>query len=74
MGSPSEWKQHIDIAVNNFESGCVENRTFEPGILIAADDEGIEFVGRHPGADVFVAAVDFVLTWQVCSERYDCTL
>jgi hypothetical protein len=51
--------------MNNFESGCVEDGTFEPGILITADDEGIEIVGRHAGAYVFVAAGDFVLTWQV---------
>ena len=36
----------------------------QAGVLIAADDEGVEVGGLHPSADVFVAAIDFSLTWQ----------
>ena len=54
---------------------CRRLRLQNSGILIAADDEGIEFVGSHPRPDVFVAAVDFVLTLASSLRALrDCTL
>jgi hypothetical protein len=50
--------------MNDFESGGVENRAFEPSVLIAADDESVQSGGLHAGADVFVTAIDFFRTWQ----------
>jgi hypothetical protein len=50
--------------MDDFEAGSVKDRAFESGVLIAADDQGIESSGLHAGTDVFVAAIDFFLSWQ----------
>jgi hypothetical protein len=50
--------------VDDFEAGGVEDRAFESGVLIAADDQGVESGGLHPGTDVFVTAIDLFRTWQ----------
>jgi len=42
---------------------------FESGILIAANDQGIDLLGFHGGADIFVATFDLVLAghWRMTS-------
>jgi hypothetical protein len=48
--------------MNDFESGGVENGSFESSVLTAADDEGVQPCGLHAGPNVFVTAIDFFLT------------
>src|SRR5580704_18026429 len=64
-------RQHcVDVAINNFKTGDVQDSTFETRILIAADDERVETGTLHGSADVFVATIDFELAWQwLFSER-----
>src|SRR6266852_6395879 len=59
-----EWDDNVHVTMNDFESGCVEDRALEPGILTAADDESVQSAGLHAGANVFVTAIDFLLAWQ----------
>ena len=54
----------VNVTMNDFESGGVENSTLESGILIAADDESVQSSGLHAGTNVFVTAIDFFLAWQ----------
>src|SRR5262249_7174137 len=63
--------QHVYITVNDFETGGVEDCAFESSVLVAADNEGVEVLLLHSRANVFVAAIDFFLTWQ--SALYPCT-
>jgi hypothetical protein len=50
--------------MNDFESRRVEDRTFESGLLVAANDESVQSGGLHPRADVLETAIDLLLTWQ----------
>jgi hypothetical protein len=50
--------------VDDFESGGVQDGAFETSVLVSADDKSIEIFRSHTGANVFITAVDFVLTWQ----------
>jgi hypothetical protein len=55
--------------MNDFETGGVPHGAFESGILIAANDQGIDLFGFHGGADIFVATFDLVLAghWRMTS-------
>ena len=68
-GIAGERDKHVDVTVNNFETGGVPHGAFESGILIAANDQGIDLLGFHRGADIFVAAFDFCLAghWRMTS-------
>ena len=50
--------------MDNLEAGGIKNRALEAGILIAANDERLDILLAHGGADVVVAALDFRWTWQ----------
>jgi len=63
-GFAVERDENINVAVNNFEPRGVQDRAFEPRVLIAAYDEGVEVVLLHPRADILVPTFDFLLTWQ----------
>src|SRR5215831_1593155 len=63
-GLAIERDENVDVTMGDFESGGIKDSAFESRILIAAYDESVEVLPLHPGADVFVAAVNFVLTWQ----------
>ena len=52
---------NVNVPMNDFESGGVEDRTFESRVLIAADYESVESRGSHARANVFVTAIDFFL-------------
>src|ERR1700675_1356788 len=54
----------VNITMNDFESGGVEDRALESRVLIAADDESVHAGGLHAGTNVLVPAIDFFLTWQ----------
>ena len=47
-----ERKQHVDVAVNDFETGDVTDGAFESRVLIAADDERVK-VFRSIAARMF---------------------
>ena len=64
-GIAVEREQHVNVAMDDFESGGVQDGAFETGVLVSADDKGVEIFRSHAGADVFITAVDFVLTWQI---------
>jgi hypothetical protein len=50
--------------MHNFKPGNVENRAFEAGVLVAANDESVQALALHGIADIFESPVDFRLTWQ----------
>src|SRR4029077_2899161 len=56
-----ERDQHVYVAMNNLEVGYIANGAFKAGILIAADDQGVDLFDFHGRADIFVTPVDFVL-------------
>ena len=59
--------EHVDVAMHDLEARGVEDSAFEAGILIAADDERVDVLLAHGGADVGVAAGDFGLSGQIRS-------
>ena len=74
-------RQHnVDVAVHDLKSGDVKRSALKTGILIAAHDQRIQTLALHAGADVLIATVDFLLTWQSVSlafrfaSRLDCWL
>ena len=50
--------------MDNLETGNVEDRALEAGVLVAADDQRIDILLAHGGANVVVAALDFGWTGQ----------
>ena len=51
--------ENIHVAMNDLEARGVEDSAFEAGILVAADDERVDILFAHGGADVGVAAIGF---------------
>ncbi len=62
--------QDVDVAMNDLEARGVEDRAFESGVLIAANDERVDILLAHGGADVVVAALDFRWTRQMNLHEY----
>src|SRR6266436_5203533 len=56
-----ERDQRVDVTMDNFEIGHVAHSAFEAGVLVAADDQGIDPFRFHGRANIFVAALNFVL-------------
>ena len=57
--------------MHDLEARGVEDGAFESGILIAANDERIDILLAHGGANVVVAALDFGWTRQCFSLTAD---
>jgi hypothetical protein len=66
-----KWNQHINVAMNDFESGEVTDRTFEAGVLVAADKEGVEIFASHRFAYVSIPPLDFSRTDQEFSPVFN---
>ena len=45
--------------MNDFESGCVEDRAFESGVLVAADDESVQTFALPCGRGCFCSGGRF---------------
>src|SRR5713226_9077796 len=56
--------------MDNLEVGYVAHGAFESGILIAAHDQGVDLFGFHGRADIFVAALDFVLAGHLAADLW----
>src|SRR5260221_8623571 len=58
-----ERNQHINVAMNYFETRGVTHGAFKTGVLVAAHDQGVDLFGFHGGADIVVAAGGFFFSW-----------
>jgi hypothetical protein len=65
-GLARQRKDYIYVSVHDLEAGNVKDRAFESGVLIAAYNERVQALPLHAGANVFVTAVNFLMTGQ-CS-------
>ena len=53
-------EDHVRVAVHDLESRHVRHGAFEPGVLGATDDEGVQVLRLHRLADEAVATLDFL--------------
>ena len=56
---PSRRHDHIGVAVDDLEAGEVRDRPLEARVLAPGDDQRVEIVLRHRGADILVPASQF---------------
>src|SRR5262249_19643599 len=56
----SEWDQHVYVAVHDLKTRRVSHGALKARILISANDQRIDLLSLHGGANVPIAPVDFV--------------
>jgi hypothetical protein len=54
----------VYVPMNDFKPGNIEDRAFETGVLVAANDESVQVFTLHGITDILESPVDFRLAWQ----------
>ena len=63
-------QDHVGVAMDDHEAGHVRDGALEPGVLGAADDDGVELLLGHRLADGAVASFDLGRAHHDCSKPF----